>query len=65
MSDPSSTVGSFMRGSFRKLNIKKSRSETENVDNIGTDNCHEVEAATIQDGESVVFFFFFFFFFFF
>lgn len=49
MSDPSSTVGSFMRGSFRKLNIKKSRSETENVDNIGTDNCHEVEAATIQD----------------
>lgn len=49
MSDPSSTVGSFMRGSFRKLNIKKSRSETENVDTIGTDNCHEVEAATIQD----------------
>eukprot|EP00106_Octopus_bimaculoides_P017875 XP_014785317.1 PREDICTED: uncharacterized protein KIAA0930 homolog [Octopus bimaculoides] len=50
MSDPSSAVGgTFMRGSFRKLNIRKSRSETENVDNIGTDNCHEVEAAAIQD----------------
>ncbi|GAB1608027.1 uncharacterized protein KIAA0930 homolog [Argonauta hians] len=51
MSDPSSTLGAttFMRGSFRKLNIRKSRSETENVDNIGTDNCHEVEAAAIQD----------------
>ncbi|XP_036369051.1 uncharacterized protein KIAA0930 homolog isoform X2 [Octopus sinensis] len=53
MSDPSSAVGgTFMRGSFRKLNIRKSRSETENVDNIGTDNCHEVEAAAIQDVSS-------------
>ncbi|KAL5007249.1 hypothetical protein ScPMuIL_016055 [Solemya velum] len=49
MSDPSSGIGSFVRGGFRKaISMKKSRSETENVDCIGTSDCPEVEAGTLQ-----------------
>ena len=44
MSDPSQALTSFMNRA-----IKKSRSETENVDIIGTDN-QEVEAGTLHDG---------------
>lgn len=51
MSDPSSGIGSFVRGGFRKaISMKKSRSETENVDHIGTADCPEVEAGTLQEG---------------
>ena len=44
MSDPSQAITSFMQRA-----IKKSRSENENVDTIGT-NQQEVEAGTLQDG---------------
>lgn len=44
MSDPSQAFNSFMQRT-----IKKSRSETENVDIIGTEG-QEVEAGTLQDG---------------
>ena len=50
MSDPSQSWGNFLRGSFKKSGIRKSQSETENVDTIGS-NCTEVEAGELQDGE--------------
>ncbi|KAK6190095.1 hypothetical protein SNE40_002030 [Patella caerulea] len=49
MSDPSSGIGSFVRGGFRSLSMKKSRSETESVEVTNGVNCQEVEAGTIQD----------------
>ncbi|XP_062582134.1 uncharacterized protein KIAA0930 homolog [Saccostrea cucullata] len=48
MSDPSESFGSFVRGGIRRLSLKKSRSETENV-NAGIENCQEVEATTLQN----------------
>ncbi|XP_064634809.1 uncharacterized protein KIAA0930 homolog isoform X2 [Lineus longissimus] len=49
MSDPSSMLGSWMKGSFKK-GMRKSRSETESVDsNLGYDGCTEVEAAHPED----------------
>jgi hypothetical protein len=47
MSDPSQAITSFMQRA-----IKKSRSETQNVDIIGTDD-QEVEAGTLHDGEFI------------
>ena len=47
MSDPSQAITSFMQRA-----VKKSRSETENVDIIGTDD-QEVEAGTLHDGEFI------------
>lgn len=51
MSDPSESFGSLVRGGIRRLSIKKSRSETEDV-NAGIVNCQEVEATTLQSGKS-------------
>ena len=50
MSDPSNSWNVFVRGSFRRSGMRKSRSETENVDFIGPNGCAEVEAINIQDG---------------
>ena len=49
MSDPSQSWNNFLRGSFKRSGIRKSRSETENVDIIG-DGTSEVEATNIEDG---------------
>ncbi|XP_060084561.1 uncharacterized protein KIAA0930 homolog [Ylistrum balloti] len=50
MSDPSSSLGSLVRGGIRRMSMKKSRSETERVDHtLDVDGCHEVEAGTIQE----------------
>ena len=49
MSDPSQSWNNFLRGSFKRSGIRKSRSETENVDIIG-DGTSEVEATHIEDG---------------
>ncbi|XP_041365331.1 uncharacterized protein KIAA0930 homolog [Gigantopelta aegis] len=50
MSDPSSGLNSWVRSGFRRTaSMKKSRSETENVDVHEGDGCHEVEAGTIQE----------------
>lgn len=51
MSDPSESFGSFVRGGIRRLSMKKSRSETEDV-NTGIENCQEVEATTLQSGKT-------------
>ena len=51
MSDPSQGWQNFLRGSFKKSGIRKSRSETENVDVMGADGLVEVDATRIQDGE--------------
>jgi hypothetical protein len=50
MSDPSESFGSFVRGGIRRLSLKKSRSEAEDV-NAETQNCQEVEATTPQKGK--------------
>ena len=50
MSDPSQAWNKFMRGSFKSKGIRKSCSETERVDSVGTDGTAEVEASHIQDG---------------
>lgn len=51
MSDPSNSIGSYVRGGFRRaLSMKKSRSETENVEGITSNGCTEVEANTIHEG---------------
>ena len=51
MSDPSSGINSWVRSGFRRTaSMKKSRSETENVDAHEGDPYHEVEAGTIQEG---------------
>ena len=50
MSDPSQTWSNFLRGSFKTSGIRKSRSETENVDSVGANGCTEVEAGNIEDG---------------
>ena len=52
MSDPSSGISGLWRmGSHsRNSSIKKSRSETENVDSIGVNGCAEVEAYDIKNG---------------
>eukprot|EP00105_Crassostrea_gigas_P026996 XP_011448177.1 PREDICTED: uncharacterized protein KIAA0930 homolog [Crassostrea gigas] len=47
MSDPSESFSSLVRGGIRRLSMKKSRSETEDV-NAGIVNCQEVEATTLQ-----------------
>ncbi|XP_055995528.1 uncharacterized protein KIAA0930 homolog isoform X2 [Ostrea edulis] len=47
MSDPSESFGSFVRGGIRRLSLKKSRSEAEDV-NAEIENCQEVEATTPQ-----------------
>ncbi|ELU08658.1 hypothetical protein CAPTEDRAFT_228278 [Capitella teleta] len=47
MSDPSQSWSHFIRGSFKQSGIRKSRSETENVDTVG--GCTEVEAGNIED----------------
>ncbi|XP_064601842.1 uncharacterized protein KIAA0930-like [Liolophura sinensis] len=50
MSDPSNSIGSYVRGGFRRaLSMKKSRSETENVEGITSNGCTEVEANTIHE----------------
>ncbi|KAJ8299737.1 hypothetical protein KUTeg_023797 [Tegillarca granosa] len=50
MSDPSSSVASFVRGGIRRLSMKKSQSETERVGGeVDVDGCPEVEAGTLQD----------------
>ncbi|XP_046580369.1 uncharacterized protein KIAA0930 homolog [Haliotis rubra] len=50
MSDPSSGFSSLMRGGFRRaVGMKKSQSETENVETVADDGCHEVEAGTLQE----------------
>ena len=55
MSDPNQSWSGFWKGgSFRGRGIRKSRSETENVDNIGGAGCTEVEAHEIEDGKSLV-----------
>lgn len=54
MSDPSSSVASFVRGGIRRLSMKKSQSETERVGGeVDVDGCPEVEAGTLQDGRIV------------
>ena len=50
MSDPSQSWNTFLRGSFKKSGIRKSRSEAENVDHVG-DGTTEVEATDIEDGK--------------
>lgn len=53
MSDPSQSWNNFLRGSFKRSGIRKSRSETSNVDIIG-DGTSEVEATHIEDGQCYV-----------
>ena len=53
MSDPSQGWSSFLRGSLKRSGIRKSRSETESVDTIGTNGCAEVEAGNIEDGKCI------------
>ncbi len=50
MSDPSQSWNNFLRGSYKKSGIRKSRSEASNVDFI-PDGTNEVEATDIEDGE--------------
>ena len=50
MSDPSTGWNNFLRGSFKRSGIRKSRSEQESVDSYNN-GCAEVEANDIQDGE--------------
>lgn len=50
MSDPSSSWNYFLRGSLKRSGVRKSRSETEDVDAVGADGCAEVEASCIEDG---------------
>jgi len=52
MSDPNVSWHNFGRGSFKRAGMRKTCSETENVDAIGTSNCEEVEADSIEDGEN-------------
>ena len=54
MSDPSSSWNYFLRGSLKKSGVRKSHSETENVDTVGTNGCAEVEAGNIEDGKNVL-----------
>lgn len=49
MSDPSSSWNYFLRGSLKRSGVRKSRSETEDVDTVGVDGCAEVEAGSIGD----------------
>ena len=49
MSDPSQSWNNFLRGSYKKSGIRKSRSEASNVDFI-PDGTNEVEATDIEDG---------------
>ena len=51
MSDPNQAWNHFMRGSFKSKGIRKSRSETERVDTIGSDGTTEVEASNVEDGK--------------
>lgn len=51
MSDPSSSWNYFLQGSLKRNGVRKSRSETVNVDGIGENGCAEVEANNIEDGE--------------
>ena len=53
MSDPNSSWQNFLRGSFKTKGVRKSRSETENVDNLGTNGCQEVEAGNLEDGKKL------------
>ena len=50
MSDPSSSWNYFLQGSYKRNGVRKSRSETVNVDGIGENGCAEVEASNIEDG---------------
>lgn len=51
MSDPSASSGARFPGGFRRAtSMKKSRSETEKVDNSSENASDEVEAGTLQDG---------------
>ncbi|KAI0226623.1 hypothetical protein LSAT2_022912 [Lamellibrachia satsuma] len=50
MSDPNVSWHNFgSRASFKRSSIRKTCSETENVNAIGTSNCEEVEADSIED----------------
>ncbi len=51
MSDPSQSWNNFLRGSYKKSGIRKSRSEASNVDFI-PDGTNEVEATDIEDGKN-------------
>jgi hypothetical protein len=51
MSDPSSNWNYFLQGSLKRNGVRKSRSETVNVDGIGENGCAEVEANNIEDGK--------------
>ena len=51
MSDPNSSMQHFLRGSFKTKGVRKSRSETENVDSLGASGCNEVEAGNLEDGK--------------
>ena len=50
MSDPNINWHNFGRNSFKRSGIRKTCSESENVDVMGTSNCAEVEADSIEDG---------------
>ena len=43
----------FLRGSFKTKGVRKSRSETENVDHLGASGCSEVEAGNLEDGMEI------------